>query len=277
MALHLRISMEKLIKIKEKGYKVDGEFYISEDESHIIYRDILYNWYNGYYLRTNKAYSNSLHRAVWIDHFGPIPKGYHIHHKDANRRNNHIENLQCLERRIHLSRSAKNSTWVGSQDNLDTLAAAREKGKKWHSTEEGLEWHRQNALKLKPWLIVVTFPRKCEQCGNDYQSRQRQGRFCSPKCKSNFRYQAGVDNDNRRCIVCEKYFTVNRHMPTQTCSRTCTVKFKKQSNQINRTCVVCSKEFVIEKYWKRPTCSRKCCDRFRKINKSSKEMSVAAS
>ena len=40
---------------------------------------------------------NKLHRKVWEKHNGNIPKGYLVHHKDENKTNNGIENLELLE------------------------------------------------------------------------------------------------------------------------------------------------------------------------------------
>lgn len=38
-----------------------------------------------------------LHRYVWIKHFGAIPEGYQIHHKDKNKLNFGIENLELVK------------------------------------------------------------------------------------------------------------------------------------------------------------------------------------
>ena len=51
-------------------------------------------------------YSGDDYRKVYISHFGPIPidvhgRTYEIHHKDGNRRNNHISNLTCLSIKQH--------------------------------------------------------------------------------------------------------------------------------------------------------------------------------
>jgi len=42
-----------------------------------------------------------LHRQIWIDNFGEIPKGYSVHHKDDNTLNNSIENLEILSHSQH--------------------------------------------------------------------------------------------------------------------------------------------------------------------------------
>lgn len=41
------------------------------------------------------------HREVWEHHFGPIPSGFHVHHKDGNKLNNKLENLQILSQAAH--------------------------------------------------------------------------------------------------------------------------------------------------------------------------------
>lgn len=42
------------------------------------------------------------YRRIWTKHFGKIPEGYEIHHKDGNRKNNSIENLMCVSPEEHL-------------------------------------------------------------------------------------------------------------------------------------------------------------------------------
>lgn len=55
---------------------------------------------NGYY---GKTYGNRelMHRYVWRFYKGDIPKGYDIHHKDRNKTNNKIENLEIYEKSEH--------------------------------------------------------------------------------------------------------------------------------------------------------------------------------
>jgi hypothetical protein len=45
------------------------------------------------------------HRVIWEQAYGPIPEGYQIHHKNEDRSDNRLENLECLtvgqHKRLH--------------------------------------------------------------------------------------------------------------------------------------------------------------------------------
>lgn len=43
-----------------------------------------------------------LHRLVWEDHFGEIPKGFHIHHIDGDKTNNEVSNLEMISAHEHI-------------------------------------------------------------------------------------------------------------------------------------------------------------------------------
>lgn len=42
-----------------------------------------------------------MHRYVWREHKGVIPKGFDIHHLDEDKTNNSVENLECLPKAEH--------------------------------------------------------------------------------------------------------------------------------------------------------------------------------
>lgn len=69
---------------------------------YIIYDDIKFTISsNGYYRATRRDKHISLHRYKYEKEVGKIPSGYDIHHKDFNKINNNIENLECLSKSDH--------------------------------------------------------------------------------------------------------------------------------------------------------------------------------
>lgn len=52
-----------------------------------------YNKTHGYYQTPN---GNKMHRDVWEFHFGEVPEGYVVHHKDEDKTNNDITNLELM-------------------------------------------------------------------------------------------------------------------------------------------------------------------------------------
>ena len=60
----------------------------------IIYDNIkFYSNGNGYYKNKNGKH---LHRYIWEKYNGKIPEGYVVHHKDHNKSNNNISNLEMI-------------------------------------------------------------------------------------------------------------------------------------------------------------------------------------
>lgn len=56
----------------------------------------------GYYRLTNERKKHiSLHCYVWEKYNGKIPKGFDIHHKDLDKTNNSIENLEIITHSEH--------------------------------------------------------------------------------------------------------------------------------------------------------------------------------
>ena len=161
------------------------------------------------------------HRWVWINIHGDIPKGYHIHHKDEDKSNNAITNLELIEAsrhcRIHMTKEKREwaSKWV---------EVIRPLTKAWHASEEGKKWHIYHAEKCKfgKWEPKTY---KCEVCFKEYESTKRSGtRFCSNNCKCKFRWDSGIDNVTRICQKCGIEFTINKYAKTKNCSKKCAQK-----------------------------------------------------
>ena len=66
---------------------------------------------DGYYRISSRKEGNNrklLHRLIFEDFYGSeIPEGYVVHHKDENKQNNCILNLQLMKRAEHMSIHSK--------------------------------------------------------------------------------------------------------------------------------------------------------------------------
>ena len=76
---------------------------------------------NGYYLSTTKP-RTLMHRDVWEHQNGKIPNEHDIHHKDHNKANNDINNLELLSKQEHARKySSGHNQYTPKED-------------KWHGT-----------------------------------------------------------------------------------------------------------------------------------------------
>lgn len=192
--------------MKEKCQYFNGKKYTLDEKS-------------GYYL--NSTEHKRLHRAVWEYYNGGIPSGYHIHHIDGNKENNHIDNLMMLDPCEHLRLHGAKLTDEQIEWKRENLKKkARPKANEWHGSADGKEWHRQHAKAMgfgKKQIECV-----CEQCGKPFVAKDTgKNRFCSNKCKTKWRWAAGVDNEKRRCVICGAEYETNKYSRVKTCSDLC--------------------------------------------------------
>lgn len=179
-------------------------------------------WADRAYFRPSSRYIRqgvqALHREIYADHFGPIPEGWHVHHRDGDPGNNAPENLECLPAADHLEHHA--APRRGQPGNAEHLERAREAAKLWHRSPEGREWHRQHGRNVFGNRPEQEY--ECEQCGKTYSTKKTGGgRFCSNACKSKWRRAAGLDNVEKQCAACGKTFLGSKYGKTLTCSRQC--------------------------------------------------------
>lgn len=148
-----------------------------------------------WYRRASGYWSNPrsglLHRYVYTQEVGPIPDGWHVHHRDYDRGNNAAGNLLALDPVAHRAVH-------GPQD------------RDWH-----VAGGRASALTRTPKAAV------CVVCGAEWTALRatHAPRFCSPRCRdAGAPSRARVD---RVCSVCGGGFTTSRRSSARTCSPTC--------------------------------------------------------
>lgn len=198
----------------EKHQYFDGKMFTRDEET-------------GYYLCSSKSVDGSrkrLHVYVWEYYNGPVPIGYHIHHKDEDKNNNDISNLELKLGVEHLSLHAKENFYRNHDKALQHLEKIRPMTKEWHKGDEGRKWHKDHYEEMKDKLHVDE-EYVCVYCKKRFVGRMNgQTKFCSNNCKSRYRNMQGVDNIEAECIVCGKKFIKNKYSKTQTCSRECGTK-----------------------------------------------------
>jgi len=126
-----------------------------------------------------------LHRDVWSAAFGPIPKGCHIHHRDGDKFNNALSNLECMDGSQHLS-----ETWHETKRDVSEhfTDGARRAAAEWHKSEAGRLWHSRHAKRSKGWTKWKREPKHCPKCGVEFEALVRKSGhsqiYCTRVCKA---------------------------------------------------------------------------------------------
>lgn len=176
---------------------------------------------NKYYKRTEGKKQLYLHRYVYETEVGVIPDGYDIHHKDGNKANNDLNNLELLTKKEH--RQAHMTEEEKEAKKRNVLENALPKAIEWHKSEQGRELHREIAKnqKREPKELI------CDFCGKKYNGFPRhENNFCSNNCKSAYRRKAGTDREERLCAICGKSFYTNKYSRAVCCSKSCSAKYR---------------------------------------------------
>jgi hypothetical protein len=168
-------------------------------------------WLCGHYFQ---RYGRRLHIAVWEYHHGPVQKGFAVHHIDNDKGNNQVENLALIERGAHTSHHQKGHSRPFSE-------LSRSRAAEWHGSEAGREWHkkhqRDDCAAMHHMGDYV-----CACCGKSFVAQDMgRNRFCSNNCKSMWRRRSGIDDIEKRCVVCGGPYLANKYATVKTCGRPC--------------------------------------------------------
>lgn len=194
---------------------------------------------SGYY--RNSTIQRLAHRYSYEISVGPIPAGYHVHHKDEDKSNNDPSNLEALPAGEHMSLHAKinyanEDFYNAAIRNLDEI---RPLASKWHGSKEGREWHKEHAIEVAANVKPKLFD--CPNCGKEFWNKpQGPVTFCSNNCKSANRRKLGIDDVVSICTSCGADFKHNKYSKTESCSRSCRNRLrsrKKRKEDRTSTCL----------------------------------------
>lgn len=175
----------------------------------------------GYYL--NSTLRIRMHRYVWLCEKGEIPKGYDVHHKDHDRGNNDISNLELLtkskHRKTHFEEMSEQEQQL-VRDNMrkKAIPAAIE----WHKSQEGRKWHSEMVKKAwKDGSLGKKDTFTCEMCGKKFEQIYKPGhKFCSGACQQKY-LRKNQPIVKRICVVCKKEYDCKQNSLSKTCSKHC--------------------------------------------------------
>lgn len=197
--------MEELKHCTAKTITVDG-YRFTRDERRGYYRC--------------HALRKRLHQYIWEREYGKVPEGFHVHHIDEDKKNNHISNLQVMNGKEHVTYHGNNLTEEEIEWRRNNLAEnVRPKASEWHGSEEGRAWHKEHYEEVKDKLHARE-TKECWQCGKLFEGRT-QSRFCANKCKSKWRREQGLDDVEKQCVECGQTYVSNKYHKQQTCSPYC--------------------------------------------------------
>lgn len=123
---------------------------------------------------TTKRKSITIHRLVAETFIGPRPKGFHINHKNANKSDNSVENLEYIHPKEHQKRTSKMGLMLHGEKHHKAKLSEKEAKEilslGWNNSKKGISLKKisemygisvasaWSLLKRKSWKHISTIP-----------------------------------------------------------------------------------------------------------------------
>lgn len=137
--------------------------------------------YGKYFCSSDGKGERYLHRAVWVAHNGPIPDGWHVHHKDGDSLNNDISNLEAIDGCEHVRQHGLAAPHLKSKERMELLNRIRPNSRKWLKDPKRRE--ELSRTVIDAWNSKEKLNLSCQHCGGVFHSPQPKRRYCSYDCK----------------------------------------------------------------------------------------------
>lgn len=172
----------------------------------------------GYFVNSMPIHAQ---RWVWINHHGAIPEKMDVHHKDGDKGNNEIENLELVSRSDHLKKH-----WREGSFDLEQRRAQLNEARRWLKTPIGRKNQSEDA-KIG-WEKRKRNPIKkiCLGCDKEFDTFQLWAKCCGGTCYQRYRRKNGIGSIERNCWWCDNPFRVERKSIQRTCSKECETQLR---------------------------------------------------
>lgn len=122
-----------------------------------------------------------LHRAVWEHHHGPIPEGMHVHHRNHDRADNRLVNLELKSAGEHAAHHNRELT-PARQAALQAVAPALRAGNARLTPEQ------RAAAAATGWGGVARHTVTCSVCSVEFTTPfPTRARYCGGTCRARAR------------------------------------------------------------------------------------------
>ena len=147
----------------------------------------------GYYKITTQKEGNfakHLHRLIYEEHYGKIPEGHIVHHKNHNKLDNDPNNLELMSRAEHtILHSKGNKYWLGKKHTEET----KQKIAKAHT---GMKYDEKRLQQMR-----ITFGGKNNPMYGKHHTKETKIKIKERRTKKYARIIKGGSRDNKKVYI----------------------------------------------------------------------------